>query len=122
MSDHTTTPEEIEREHRPKRSGKRHGGQLLAIAALGAGALWLLRQRNRHRTSGVRAAVRWLIANPTALTTGASLLSFVMGLLVPGSRREAPRSTPPATTASGGEMRQAVLDDGARSVEQLRHE
>ena len=107
MIDHLDSPEEIERviERTRRRVGrdidelgerlsprrlKRRAGPVLAIAAVGVCGLWLLR-RNRGRIAGpMRAAVTWLIAHPTVLTTGTSVL---IGLLVPANRRERRRRT-----------------------------
>jgi hypothetical protein len=103
MIDHLDSPEEIEREIEQTRRRvsrhiddlgerlsprrlKRRAGPVLAIAAVGVCGLWLLRRRNRRRIAGpMRATVTWLMANPTVLTTGASVL---IGLLVPTNRRE----------------------------------
>jgi ferric-dicitrate binding protein FerR (iron transport regulator) len=112
MSDHASTPEEVEREIEQTRRRvsrdidelgerlsprhvKRRAGQVIAIAALGAAAFWLLRPRTRRRLSGpVRAGVKWLLANPTALGAVPAILSLVVGIFAPG-RGEPPRLKPP---------------------------
>jgi hypothetical protein len=106
MIDHLDSPEKIEREIEQTRRKvgrdidelgerlsprrlKRRAGPVLAIAAVGVCGLWLLRRSNRRRIAGpMRAAVTWLIANPTVLTTGVSVL---IGLLVPANRRRESR-------------------------------
>lgn len=141
MIERDNVPEEIEREIEQTRGRvsrdiaelgerlsprrfKQRAGQGIAIAAMGAVGLWLLLRPNRRRISGqVRAAVRWLIANPTAFTTAASLLSLATGLLVPGNRPARRRLMPAAGASQAGhEVREAMLDERERRVDHLRLE
>lgn len=141
MSDHASTPEEIEREIEQTRRKvsrdidelgerlsprhlKRRAGQVIAIATLGAAAFWLLRPRTRRRLSGpVRAGVKWLLANPTALGAVPAILSFAVGVLTPASRGEPRRpKLRAATIEPGEETPKAAPENGARRVEHLRYE
>jgi hypothetical protein len=141
MSDHASTPEEIEREIEQTRRKvgrdidelgerlsprrvKRRARQVIAIAALGATAFWLLRPRTRRRLSGpIRAGLKWLLANPTALGAVPAILSFAVGVLTPGSRGRPRRPKPRAAPIEpGAEPPNAPLEDGARRVEHLRYE
>jgi hypothetical protein len=141
MSDHASTPEEIEREieHTRRKVGrdidelgerlsprhvKRRAAQVIAIVGLGAAGFWLLRPRTRRRLAGpVRAGAKWLLANPTALGAVPAILSFVVGALTSDGRGEPRRPKPRAATIeSGEEPPSTVLQDGARRVEHLRYE